>query len=586
MTFLPSMVFGLMLLSLFLLGVLTLRLARRSRQQRSSIEELNEALRRTREYAEQQKSKLAMRSDLDTVKDEFISTVSHELRTPLTSIRGALGLLSAGLLGNVDPKAQNLLRIASSNTERLIRLINDILDLERMESGRAPLKLRRCSMYDLAREAVDTMTTMADSAGIRLELTSFAPRDAIYFDADSDRILQVVTNLLSNAIKFSPVGSAVAVQIDSNPNSLLVRVVDQGRGIPPDKLEAVFDRFQQVESSDSSKKGGTGLGLAICRSIIQQHGGAIWAQPNQTGPGTTLWVQLSRSARASDSASPGMIGPPAERGEGLILVCDDDHGISEVVAEQLRQHGYDILQAGSGEEVLSTARKRAAQIAHAASGAKNGASVQPISAILLDLYMPGLSGWETLQQLRVSPATASIPVVILSVIPPTDKPQQAADAQGWVQKPFNENLLLAELGRVLRVKGESGHLLLVDQDEEVARSILASFGESGMRIDHASTLQQAVDRCLLGPPDLLILDLTLPDGDGFSLVDWLRRQPGLEAMPLVVYSGREVSEAEMAKLRLGPTQFLNKAKIQPQEVEAVVLAMVQRLRNRSAAPVA
>ncbi|HEY4379562.1 MAG TPA: ATP-binding protein [Acidobacteriaceae bacterium] len=586
MTALSSMVFVLMLLSLFLLGVLTLRLARTSRQQRSSIEELNEALRRTREYAEQQKSKLAMRSDLDTVKDEFISTVSHELRTPLTSIRGALGLLSAGLLGNVDPKAQNLLRIASSNTERLIRLINDILDLERMESGRAPLKLRRCSMYDLAHEAVDTMTAMADGAGIRLELTSFAPRDSIYFDADSDRILQVLTNLLSNAIKFSPTGSAVAVQIDSNPNSLLVKVVDQGRGIPADKLEAVFDRFQQVESSDSSKKGGTGLGLAICRSIIQQHGGAIWAQPNQTGQGTTLWVQLSRSARASDSASPGVIEPPAERGDGLILVCDDDPGIREVVAEQLRQHGYEILEAGSGEEVIALTRKRAAQIAQNGNGARNGVSVRPISAILLDLYMPGLSGWETLEQLREFGPTASIPVVILSVIPPTDRPPQAGNAQGWVQKPFNENLLLAELGRVLRVKGQSGHLLLVEQDEAMARAILEGFGDSGVRIDHAATLQQAVDRCLLGPPDLLILDLTLPDGDGFSLVDWLRRQPGLQALPLVVYSGREVSEAEMAKLRLGPTQFLNKANVQPQEVEAVVLTMVQRLRNPAAAPVA
>jgi signal transduction histidine kinase/CheY-like chemotaxis protein len=585
MTALSSMVFGLMLLSLFLLGVLTLRLARRSRQQRDSIEELNEALQRSREYAEQQKSKLALRSDLDTVKDEFISTVSHELRTPLTSIRGALGLLSAGLLGNVDPKAQNLLRIASTNTERLIRLINDILDLERMESGRAPLKLRRCSMYDLAREAVDTMTTMADSAGIHLELTCYAPRDSIYFDADSDRVLQVLTNLLSNAIKFSPVGSTVSVQIDSNPNSLLLKVVDQGRGIPADKLEAVFDRFQQVESSDSSKKGGTGLGLAICRSIIQQHGGAIWAQPNQSGSGTMLWVQLSRSARASDTASPRLIEPPAERGEGLILVCDDDPGIREVVAEQLRQHGYDILEAGSGEKVIAIARKRAAQTA-SANGTRNVAPVQPISAILLDLYMPGLSGWETLQQLRALPATATIPVVILSVIPPTDRPPQAGDAQGWVQKPFNENLLLAELGRVLRTKGESGHILLVDQDQEVAQLILAGFQESGIRIDHAATLQQAVDRCLLGPPDLLILDLALPDGDGFSLVDWLRRQPGLHALPLVVYSGREITEAEMLKLRLGPTQFLNKAKVQPREVAALVLSMVQHLRNSAAAPVA
>jgi signal transduction histidine kinase/DNA-binding response OmpR family regulator len=579
MTFLASIFSILLMVSLFLLGALALRLAARLRQQKNAIDELQEALRKSLEFAEQQKSKLAMRSDLDSVKDEFISTVSHELRTPLTSIRGALGLLSAGLLGNVDPKAQNLLRIASTNTERLIRLINDILDLERMESGRAPLKLRRCSMYDLAREAVETMSAMAEVAGIQIELTSYAPRDAIYFDADSDRILQVLTNLLSNAVKFSPGGSTVAVQIDSNPNSLLLRVVDQGRGIPSDKLEAVFDRFQQVESGDSSKKGGTGLGLAICRSIIQQHGGAIWAQANHDGPGTTLWVQMSRSARASDAPSPGKIGAPAERGEGLILVCDDDPGIRVVVAEQLRQHGYDILEAGSGEDVIALAKKHATK----SNGARGAGST--ISAILLDLYLPGLTGWETLRILREMPETTSVPVVILSVIPPSDRPAQANNAQGWVQKPFNESLLLAEISRVLRAKGDSGHILLVEQDHELAQGILAGFHKSEVKIDHAATLQQAVDRCLLGPPDLLILDLTLPDGDGFSLVEWLRRQTGLRNLPLVVYSGREISEAEMQKLRLGPTEFLNKAQVQPSEIPGRVLAMVQRLRNPSAARV-
>jgi signal transduction histidine kinase/DNA-binding response OmpR family regulator len=585
MTALPSIFLILLLLSVFLLGLHTLRQSSRTRKLQRELEQLKEALRRSREYAEQQRAKLAQRSDLDSVKDEFISTVSHELRTPLTSIRGALGLLSAGLLGDVDAKAQNLLRIASTNTERLIRLINDILDLERMESGRAPLKLRRCSMFDLAREAVDTMTPMADGAGVRLELTCNAPRDSIYFDADSDRILQVMTNLLSNAIKFSPAASTISVEIDSDANSLLLKVVDEGRGIPADKLESVFDRFQQVESSDASKKGGTGLGLAICRSIIQQHGGAIWAQPNHDGPGTMLWVQLSRSARASDAGASSALALPAERGEGLILVCDDDPGIRVVVAEQLRQHGYDILEAGSGEEAVALANEQSAQAAQGRR-TREHARVPPISAILLDLYMPGLSGWETLQRLKESPATAAIPVVILSVVPPTDHPLRAGGPEGWVQKPFNENLLLAELGRVLRTHEGPGRILLVEEDGELAHAMVAGFEEAGLRLDHAASLRQAVDRCMVGAPDLIILNLTLPDGDGFSLVDWLRRQPTLQSLPLVVYSGREISQAEMAKLRLGPTEFLDKAKIQPREVEELVLAMVQRLRNPAASPVA
>jgi signal transduction histidine kinase/DNA-binding response OmpR family regulator len=572
MTYLPALLAALFL-CLCLLSTLTLRYARRNRRLQSEFDRLARELAEVREQVEIERQKLSQRSNLDSVKDEFISTVSHELRTPLTSIRGSLGLLSAGLLGTVDAKAHNLLRIASTNTERLIRLINDILDLERMESGRAPLTLRRCSILDLARESVETMTAMADESQIRLDLECFAPRDLIYFDADPDRIAQVLTNLLSNAIKFSPPSSTVTIQIDGNADSLLLKVVDEGRGIPPEKLEKVFDRFQQVETTDASKKGGTGLGLAICRSIVQQHNGAIWAQPNHGSPGTTLWVQFSRAARASDAGCPALLASPVQRGHGRILVCDDDPGIRVVVTEQLRQHGYDILEARSGEEAIAVASRNA--------------EGQPISAILLDLNMPGLNGWETLQQLRESPVTASIPVVILSVLAPSatrtnDSDRLPPNHQGWVQKPFNENLLLAELGRVLDHREGPGEILLVEDDEDLARVILTGFEGTGLVIDHAPTRQQAIDRCLTGPPDLLILDLNLPDGDGFSLVDWLRRQPALRSLPLVVYSGRDISEEEMVRLRLGPTQFLTKAKVNPHEVEQLVLTMVERLRGTGA----
>src|SRR6201994_831688 len=185
-------------------GVLLFVLMRTQRTTR----ELAEQLALAREQHHQHTLQLSQRSELDTLKDEFISTVSHELRTPLTSIRGALGLLSSGIIGDVDAKALNLLRIAVTNTDRLIRLINDILDLERMESGRAPLQIRRCSLRDLCQQAIETMTPMADSYTVHLELVPFtvaqaASPEALFFDGDSDRILQVLTNLLSNAIKFS-----------------------------------------------------------------------------------------------------------------------------------------------------------------------------------------------------------------------------------------------------------------------------------------------------------------------------------------------------------------------------------------------
>ncbi|MBB5330168.1 response regulator [Tunturiibacter gelidoferens] len=525
--------------------------------------DLTDQLSQAREQQHQHTLQLTHRSELDTLKDEFISTVSHELRTPLTSIRGALGLLSSGIIGDVDAKALNLLRIAVTNTDRLIRLINDILDLERMESGRAPLQIRRCSLRDLAQQAIDTMTAMADANTVHLALepstvAQAAYPEALFFDGDADRILQVLTNLLSNAIKFSPAASTVRIHTEAASDSILLKVVDEGRGIPSDKLDTIFDRFQQIEPSDARQKGGTGLGLAICRSIVQQHSGSIWAQRN-LGPGTTLYMMLPRTSRASDVAVPSQLPP---RGEGAILVCDDDAGIRTVVAEHLTRQGYTVVEANSGEQALILAAEH------------------QVEAILLDLYMPGLSGWETLQRLRNNPVTANIPVVVLSVLSSTLRPQLTGDAQGWVQKPFNENLLFAELGRVLHQGEGPAYVLLVEDDEDLASVLAASFHDAAVHIDHAATRQQAIRQCITRPPDLLILDLTLPDGDGFSLVEWLRQQPTLRTMPLVVYSGREISETEMAKLRLGPTEFLTKAKVQPQEVEELVLSMVHRLRTK------
>ena len=539
------------LFALVLVGVWLVYALRQNSSLRAELKAASEAQR-------SKDSLLSKQSELDTIKDEFISTVSHELRTPLTSIRGSLGLLSAGLMGEIDPKAQNLLRIAVTNTDRLIRLINDILDLERMQSGRAPLQVRHCSLTELMQQAVDTMSAMADSAHVSLALVPQPEQDAA-FDGDPDRILQVLTNLLSNAIKFSPVSSTVELSLETSAHMLTLRVADHGRGIPVDKLDSIFDRFGQVEASDARQKGGTGLGLAICRTIVVQHRGMIWAESNPQhgrGPGASLLVSLPRlnteNARSAEAQQP-------VQGEGVVVLCDDDAGVRTVVAEHLRLHGYRILEAENGEEAIALA-------------ATNG-----VEAILLDLYMPGLTGWETLKRLKHSPTTAAIPVVILSVLSPVSAGGSVVP-QGWVQKPFNENQLLGELARVLHAGDGPAHVLLVEDDADLAAVVIASFEDAAVHVHHAATRANAMERCLRNAPDLLILDLTLPDGDGFTLVDWLRKQPTLRTLPLVVYSGHEVSDSEMSQLRLGPTQFLTKAKVQPHEVEELVLNIVQRLR--------
>ncbi len=230
---------------------------------------------------------ISQRSALDRMKDEFISTVSHELRTPLTSIRGALGLLSSGILGQISDKAANLLRIALTNSDRLVRLINDILDLERIQSGREPLAFRPVQLGDVVHQAIEGMQPVADAGGVQLIHDTVQAE----VEADADRLLQVLTNLLSNAIKFSPPNSTVSVLLKPDTDGITLSVIDHGRGIPADKLEAIFGRFQQVDASDSRQKGGSGLGLAICRTIMLQHSGRIWAERNPVR-GSTFHVFL------------------------------------------------------------------------------------------------------------------------------------------------------------------------------------------------------------------------------------------------------------------------------------------------------
>jgi len=228
------------------------------------------------------------RRALDRMKDEFISTVSHELRTPLTSLRAALGLITGGSLAQRPEKLQQMLDIANGNTDRLVRLVNDILELERIGSGKAELHYTMCSADDLFRRAAGLQQAGASKAQLRITFNS----QGVNVWADPDRVLQTLTNLISNAIKFSPPGTEIhlrARRIDANEAEIQVR--DQGRGIPEDKLESIFERFHQVDASDSRAMGGTGLGLAICRSIVHQHGGRIWAT-SSLGKGSTFHFTL------------------------------------------------------------------------------------------------------------------------------------------------------------------------------------------------------------------------------------------------------------------------------------------------------
>ncbi|GAA4415067.1 hypothetical protein GCM10023169_01060 [Georgenia halophila] len=232
---------------------------------------------------------MTQRREVDRLKNEFVSVVSHELRTPLTSIRGSLGLLVGGAAGEMTPQAHRMVSIALESSERLSRLINDILEVERIEAGATPIEPVEQEARNLVEAAVDQVRGVADSEGVSLRLGDVVGR----VHADADRIVQTFINLLGNAVKFSPRGSEVTIAARPSGAFVEFRVTDHGRGIPQDRLERIFGRFEQVDTSDAREKGGTGLGLAICRSIVERHGGRIWAT-SSPGMWSTFYVTLPR----------------------------------------------------------------------------------------------------------------------------------------------------------------------------------------------------------------------------------------------------------------------------------------------------
>ncbi len=332
--------------------------------------------------------------------------------------------------------------------------------------------------------------------------------------------------------------------------------VTPGRGIPADKLETIFGRFQQVDASDSRQKGGTGLGLAICRTIVMQHSGRIWAERNPVR-GSTFRVFLPyQPALQNGQHSPS----EPETVHGTVVLADANPESRPRIAAQLARHGYSVVQAANVEQTLSAAR-------------------QDAQAILLDSSLDGMNGWEILPLLRRLNKATPTPVVLMSVENPGNRADLPGDTAGWVPKPLRENDLLAELARVLCGSGEKARILVVEDDRDLAHVIKEIFTRDNITVQTAHTLRETVEACSSFRPQLMVLDIGLPDGDGFNVVDYLRQSDDLAGLPLVVYSGRELSQEDRANLTLGPTYFLAKTRVQPQQLEALVLTMLRSSRQ-------
>jgi GAF domain-containing protein/anti-sigma regulatory factor (Ser/Thr protein kinase) len=363
--------------------------------------------------------------EIDSMKTEFVSTVSHELKTPLSSIKGSLNLLlsDGGLV--LDETQRHLLDISLKNTDRLIRLINNILDISKIEAGRIQLELDLHRPEGFIEMAVEGIRSVAEARGV-IVTREIAP-ELPALRVDFDRMVQVVTNLLSNAIKFSPENGQVTVGARRAGEETLIWVRDQGRGIAPEDAARLFQKFQQLESGGSGRLGGTGLGLAICRGIVEEHGGRIGVE-SRPGEGATFTVRLplpglTPTAPAGPAAAPGRpsAAPP------LVLVVDDEADVRALLRDQLEMGGFRVLEAGRVLDAVELARQR-----------------RP-DAITMDLMLPDLDGFEAIRLLREQPETRDTPVVVLSAIEVEPRDPRALGATVCLTKPFAAADLIAAI---------------------------------------------------------------------------------------------------------------------------------------------
>lgn len=466
------------------------------------------------------------RKRIDEMKNEFVSTVSHELRTPLTSIKGSLGLLRGGLVADLPDKAKRMIDIAYQNSDRLVRLINDILDVEKIEAGMMKYEIVPVKAGELLAVAVETNRGFGDEHGVSITLDE--PLPDVTVKADRDRMMQVLANLLSNAIKYSPEGGAVSVSATLKDQVLRVSVADRGPGIPEKFHESLFAKFAQADSSDTREKGGSGLGLAISKAIVEQHGGSIGFE-TEIGKGTTFHFDLPvwKPMTGAESAAPASADDRSVRPR--ILVCEHDRDIATLIVMMIEPGGFDC------------------DVAYSASEAKEMLAGGRYAAMTLDLGLPDQNGLALIREIRDTEPTGELPIIIVSGTPEAAAADMSPNALNgalkiadWLQKPIDQEALRLAVRRAL--KNDTRHrprILHIEDDEDII-SVVSVLVGGVADVTPAATKKEAIRLIHEERFELVILDLMLPDGSGEDLLCELRRSANSK-MPVIVFSAREPS---------------------------------------------
>jgi PAS domain S-box-containing protein len=484
--------------------------------------------------------------EADRAKSEFISTVSHELRTPMTAIKGYTDLLFAGAVGPLSDNQKHFLNVIKNNTGRLIALINDLLDISRIETGRVRFEPAPVKLGEIVAGVVEAMAARAQERGLTLTYEVDAGLPEVM--GDRDRLFQVLTNLVGNAINYTPTGS-VTVEATNVGMAVQVSVLDTGVGIDPADIGRIFDRFYRSDDPVVQEASGTGLGLPIVKMFVEMHGGRVWVD-SEKGKGSTFTFILPVPGAEFTTEEPApLTSEPPPITAKTVMVVDDDTDIAQLVRLQLESNGYRVLTASRGHQALELVKEN------------------KVDLVLLDRLLPDANGLDVLDTLKTDPETAPIPVIMLTIIE-DDGDAMARGASAYMVKPVNEQLLLEQVETALT---RQGRVLIVEDDPDTKDMLTRTLRRVGFTTESAGDGYEALATARRVHPDVILLDLRLPGMDGYEALSHLKRNIATGAIPIIALSAHvsnPVAERERL-IMLGASDFL----LKPLGIEEVVTAV-------------
>ncbi len=481
--------------------------------------------------------------EVDRMKTEFVSLVSHELRTPLTSIKGFTELVLDGDAGEINEEVAEYLGIVHSNADRLVALVNDLLDLSRIESGRIQIKAEPVDLQEVVRAVVQTMQQKL--AEKQQSLAASVAPDAAGVIGDRDKLVQVLTNYVSNAHKYTQAGGAIQVNVSKRGDFAHVAVADNGYGIAPADQDRLFTRFYRVDNSMTREVGGTGLGLAIVKQMIELQGGEVGVE-SALGRGSTFWFTMPVAASQTAAAAPAVSTPALVERAASILVVEDDANVARLVAHHLQKAGYSVRTAANAEEALSSLAEDLPDL------------------ITLDIELPGMQGDDLARKLHDDPLTSDIPILVISVSAGEATTEFGAYA---LPKPIDQHELMATVASLLQ-EHQTGPVLIIDDDADVRTLLATALGKQGLQVETAVDGERGLVQANAHRPGLILLDMRLPGMDGFAVLRALKESPATSDVPVIVMTGSlDLKTSARARvLALGASDFVAK----PFDISALV----------------